>query len=136
VGICLAATRPRAGSPPYCRVAMREQSDPPVGKRGIPDGGMCVGVCEGFSPRGTNVVPQARADENKDGSVTSGGFPMKGPAKHRLHDDEAGWFTLLLQMRVASEKELHVAEARVAQESIDKMEAKRRSRNRRHRGRE
>ena len=29
---------------------------------------------------------------------------MIGPAKHRLHDYEAGWLTLLLRMGVADEK--------------------------------
>jgi hypothetical protein len=58
---------------------------------------------------------------------------MTGPAKHRLHDYEAGWFTLLLEMQVASEKELRAAQDRVAQAAIDKMEAKRRSRKRRRR---
>lgn len=58
---------------------------------------------------------------------------MRGPAKHRLHDYEEGWLTLLLQMGVASEKELRAAQARVAQQAIDEMEAKRRRRQRRRR---
>lgn len=58
---------------------------------------------------------------------------MRGPAKHRLHDYEEGWLTLLLQMGVASEKELRSAQARVAQQAIDEMEAKRQGRKRRRR---
>jgi hypothetical protein len=58
---------------------------------------------------------------------------MRGPAKHRLHDYEEGWFTLLLQMGVASEKELRVAQARVAQQAIDELEAKRQRSTRRRR---
>jgi len=58
---------------------------------------------------------------------------VRGPAKHRLHDYEEGWLTLLLQMGVASEKELRSAQARVAQQAIDEMEAKRPGRKRRRR---
>jgi len=58
---------------------------------------------------------------------------MKGPAKHRLHDYEEGWLTLLLQMGIASQKELRSAQARVAQQAIDEMEAKRQSQKRRRR---
>jgi hypothetical protein len=39
---------------------------------------------------------------------------MEGPAKNRLHDYEAGWLTLLLQMGVAEEKDLRAAQHRVA----------------------
>lgn len=65
--------------------------------------------------------------------------PMKGPAKNRLHDYEAGWLTLLLQMGVAKEKELREAQNRVAQAAIDEMQERRerrraeRERKRRHR---
>jgi len=50
---------------------------------------------------------------------------MSGPAKNRLHDYEAGWLTLLLQMGVASGKELRVAQNRVAQAAIDEMNEQR-----------
>jgi len=49
---------------------------------------------------------------------------MNGPAKNRLHDYEAGWLTLLVGMRVATEKEAREATSRVAQEAIDDMEAR------------
>jgi len=50
---------------------------------------------------------------------------MSGPAKNRLHDYEAGWLTLLLQMGVASGKALRVAQNRVAQAAIDEMNEQR-----------
>lgn len=50
---------------------------------------------------------------------------MNGPAKNRLHDYEAGWLTLLLQMGVAEEKELREAQCRVAQAAIDDMNERR-----------
>jgi hypothetical protein len=50
---------------------------------------------------------------------------MIGPAKHRLHDYEAGWLALLLRMGVADEKELYAAQNRVAQAAIRKMEERR-----------
>jgi hypothetical protein len=50
---------------------------------------------------------------------------MNGPAKNRLHDYEAGWLTLLVRMRVATEKEAREAMSRVAQKAIDDMEARR-----------
>lgn len=53
---------------------------------------------------------------------------MKGPAKNRLHDYEAGWLTLLLQMGVAEEKDLREAQRRVAQAAIDEMNEKREKR--------
>ncbi len=59
---------------------------------------------------------------------------MNGPAKHRLHDYEAGWLTLLLKMGVAEEKDLYAAQNRVAQAAIKKME-ERRERKRAERGR-
>jgi len=65
---------------------------------------------------------------------------MTGPAKNRLHDYEAGWLTLLVGMRVATEKEAREAMCRVAQKAIDEMEARRekrgakRERRRRRRG--
>ncbi len=65
---------------------------------------------------------------------------MNGPAKNRLHDYEAGWLTLLLQMGVANEKALREAQSRVAQAAIDDMNEQRerrraeRKRRRRQRG--
>jgi hypothetical protein len=50
---------------------------------------------------------------------------MIGPAKNRLHPYEAGWLTLLVQMRVATEEQAREAWARVAQQGIDDMEARR-----------
>lgn len=50
---------------------------------------------------------------------------MNGPAKHRLHDYEAGWLTLLLKLGVAEEKDLYAAQNRVAQAAIKKMEERR-----------
>ena len=66
---------------------------------------------------------------------------LRGPAKNRLHDYEAGWLTLLLKMGVASEKELREAQNRVAQAAIDEMEERRErrmaeSKRRRKRNRE
>lgn len=45
---------------------------------------------------------------------------MIGPAKNRLHDYEAGWLTLLVSMRVATEAEVKEAWRRVVQQGIDK----------------
>ena len=50
---------------------------------------------------------------------------LRGPAKNRLHDYEAGWLTLLLKMGVASEKALQEAQNRVAQQAIDDMNERR-----------
>jgi hypothetical protein len=50
---------------------------------------------------------------------------MNGPAKNRLHDYEAGWLTLLLNMGVAEEKALRDAQNRVAQAAIDDMNERR-----------
>lgn len=59
---------------------------------------------------------------------------MIEPAKNRLHDYEAGWLTLLVSMRVATEAEARAAMSRVAQKAIDDME-ERRERRRRQRNR-
>jgi hypothetical protein len=53
---------------------------------------------------------------------------MIGPAKNRLHDYEAGWLTLLIEMGVSTRAEAEAAMNRVAQTAIDEMEAKRESR--------
>jgi hypothetical protein len=63
---------------------------------------------------------------------------MAEPLKNRLHDYEAGWLTLLLNMGIADEKELYEAQNRVARAAIEEMEAereKRREKRRRRRGR-
>lgn len=65
---------------------------------------------------------------------------MKGPEKNRLHDYEAGWLTLLIDMGVATEAEAYEAMQRLAQKAIDDMndrqERRREERKRRKRGRE
>lgn len=53
---------------------------------------------------------------------------MIGPATNRLHDYEAGWLTLLIEMGVATRAEAEAAMNRVAQAAIDEMEAKRQRR--------
>ena len=59
---------------------------------------------------------------------------MTNPSKNRLHDYEAGWLTLLVEMGVATKKEAHAAMCRVAQAAIDERR-ERRERRRRRRGR-
>ena len=51
--------------------------------------------------------------------------PMNGPAKNRLHDYEAGWLTLLVEMRVATKEQAQEAMCRVAQKAIDDMNERR-----------
>jgi hypothetical protein len=53
---------------------------------------------------------------------------MIGPATNRLHDYEAGWLTLLIEMGVVTRAEAEAAMNRVAQAAIDEMEAKRQGR--------
>jgi len=50
---------------------------------------------------------------------------MNGPKKNRLHDYEAGWLTLLVEMGVATKQEAHDAMCRVAQQGIDELESRR-----------
>ena len=50
---------------------------------------------------------------------------MTSPAKNRLHEYEAGWLTLLINMGVAEERELREAQNRVAQSAIDEMNERR-----------
>jgi hypothetical protein len=50
---------------------------------------------------------------------------MNGPAKNRLHDYEAGWLTLLVEMRVATKEQAQEAMCRVAQKAIDDMNERR-----------
>jgi hypothetical protein len=59
---------------------------------------------------------------------------MTNPAKNRLHDYEAGWLTLLVEMGVATKEEAHDAMCRVAQQAIDDMN-ERREKRRTRRGR-
>jgi hypothetical protein len=58
---------------------------------------------------------------------------MTNPAKNRLHDYEAGWLTLLVEMGVATRQEAHDAMCRVAQAAIDEKEARREKREERKR---
>ena len=51
--------------------------------------------------------------------------PMTNPAKNRLHDYEAGWLTLLVEMGVATKQQAHDAMCRVAQAAIDDMHERR-----------
>jgi hypothetical protein len=51
--------------------------------------------------------------------------PARGPAKNRLHDYEAGWLSMLVEMRLASERDARDAMSRVANEAIRQMEARR-----------
>ncbi len=53
---------------------------------------------------------------------------MIEPAKNRLHDYEAGWLTLLVSMRVATEAEARAAMSRVAQKAIEDMQERRKQR--------
>lgn len=55
---------------------------------------------------------------------------MRGPAKNRLHDYEAGWLTLLIEMGVASREQAQQAIDRIAQAALDELEAKRKKRRR------
>jgi hypothetical protein len=50
---------------------------------------------------------------------------MTNPAKNRLHDYEAGWLTLLVEMGVATKQQAHDATCRVAQQAIDDMNERR-----------
>ena len=50
---------------------------------------------------------------------------MIEPQKNRLHDYEAGWLTLLIEMGVATRQQAHDAMCRVAQAAIDEKESRR-----------
>ena len=50
---------------------------------------------------------------------------MTNPAKNRLHEYEAGWLTLLVEMGVATKQQAHDAMCRVAQAAIDDMNQRR-----------
>jgi hypothetical protein len=60
---------------------------------------------------------------------------MKDPHRNRLHDYEAGWLTLLLQMGVAEARDLRAAQNRVAQAALEEMQARRERRRQRRRKR-
>ena len=53
---------------------------------------------------------------------------MNKPAKNRLHDYEAGWLTLLVEMGVATKQQAHDAMCRVAQRAIDDVNEQRKRR--------
>lgn len=72
----------------------------------------------------TKVVPRAWLATGFE-TTPRRTMTMIGPAKNRLHDYEAGWLTLLLQMGVAEESGLREAQNRVAQAAIDEMNARR-----------
>ena len=65
------------------------------------------------------------ATDTRRGPDTGKEALMIGPAKNRLHDYEAGWLTLLVEMGVATKEEARAAMSRVAQAAIDDEEAKR-----------
>jgi len=58
---------------------------------------------------------------------------MTNPAKNRLHDYEAGWLTLLVEMGVATKQDAHDAMCRVAQAAIDEKEVRSEKRQERKR---
>ena len=58
---------------------------------------------------------------------------MTSPKKNRLHDYEAGWLTLLVEMGVATKQEAHDAMCRVAQAALDEKEARQERREERKR---
>jgi hypothetical protein len=58
---------------------------------------------------------------------------MTHPAKNRLHDYEAGWLTLLVEMGVATKQQAQEAMCRVAQAAIDEKEARSEKREERKR---
>ena len=51
--------------------------------------------------------------------------PKSGPKKNRLHDYEAGWLTLLVQMGVVTKEQASEAMCRVAQATIDEANERR-----------
>jgi hypothetical protein len=63
---------------------------------------------------GSRLLPQAL-----------GGLPMIDPAKNRLHDYEAGWLSMLLEMGMAEERDLLAAQSRVAQKAVEEMNERR-----------
>ena len=53
---------------------------------------------------------------------------MKGPAKNRLHDYEAGWLSMLVETGLATREEAEEAQRRVVQETVDQMRARKKRR--------
>jgi len=70
----------------------------------------------------TKVVPPAWLTTGF-GTAARSTTTMIGPAKNSLHDYQAGWLTLLLEMGVAEQRALREAQHRVAQAAIDEMNA-------------
>jgi len=66
----------------------------------------------------TKVVPPASFNTEFEIALYHGGELLNGPVKNRLHDYEAGWLTLLVEMGIATEKQAHDAMRRVAQAAI------------------
>jgi hypothetical protein len=62
-------------------------------------------------------------------------IPGRGPGPNRLQPYEAGWLSLLVQMRIATEREARQAVRRVAQDAIDDAEARMRRRSARRKRR-
>ena len=82
----------------------------------------------GALPLRTKVVSPASFTSELEIALYHPSDLMNGPVKNRLHDYEAGWLTLLVEMGVATEKQAHDAMGRVAQAAIDEMNARRESR--------
>jgi len=51
--------------------------------------------------------------------------PKSGPKKNRLHDYEAGWLTLLIEMGMVTKEQANEAMCRVAQATIDEANERR-----------
>ena len=61
-------------------------------------------------------------------------MPPIGPSRHRLHDYEAGWLTLLVKMGIATRAEATEAQNRVARqtlEDLDRFQRRQRAKKRR-----
>ena len=58
---------------------------------------------------------------------------MTHPAQTRLHEYEAGWLTLLVEMGVATKQDAYAAMCRVAQAAIDDMNQRQERREKRKR---
>jgi hypothetical protein len=79
--------------------------------------------------RGPEWKPADRGQDDGGEGVSTrtpiGAKAMIGPAKHRLHDYEAGWLSMLVKKGLASERDARAAMHRVAQKAIDDTEARR-----------
>ena len=58
-------------------------------------------------------------------------MPPIGPSRHRLHDYEAGWLTLLVKMGIATRAEATEAQNRVARQTLEDLEQRQRAKKRR-----